>query len=154
MQFHIPIIMPGNTNQHDLYCDLQADFILANPPFNLKDLWGEQLTGNKQWQYGQVPKNNRNCREQHITHHLVPSLTVGFVQDNSSTSSKQSGEREIRRNLIWTNPVNYTVKPLDSFSTPRRIQDASCFSTATAMVGYCATDTVGYHSSMHGYSAV
>ena len=81
--------------------DLKADFILANPPFNISDWGGERLREDVRWKYGAPPASNANFAWiQHILHHLAPSGTAGVVLANGSMSSTQSGEDAIRRLLI------------------------------------------------------
>ena len=91
----------GDSFHNDRHPDLKADYILANPPFNVSDWGGERLQDDKRWQYGVPPKGNANFAwVQHIVHHLAPFGVAGFVLANGSMSSNQSGEGEIRRNLI------------------------------------------------------
>ena len=93
-------IAHGNSFHNDRHPDLKADFILANPPFNVSDWGGERLAEDKRWQYGVPPKGNANFAwVQHMVHHLAPSGVAGFVLANGSMSSNQSGEGEIRKNL-------------------------------------------------------
>lgn len=81
--------------------DLKADFILANPPFNISDWGGERLREDVRWRYGIPPAGNANFGwVQHIVHHLAPSGVAGVVLANGSMSSTQNGEGEIRRALI------------------------------------------------------
>jgi len=81
--------------------DLKADFILANPPFNISDWGGDRLREDVRWKYGIPPASNANFAWiQHILHHLAPSGTAGVVLANGSMSSTQSGEDAIRRALI------------------------------------------------------
>ena len=94
-------IAHGDTFHNDRHPDLKADFILANPPFNVSDWGGERLKDDKRWTYGAPPNRNANFGwVQHIAHHLAPSGVAGFVLANGSMSSNQSGEGEIRRQLI------------------------------------------------------
>jgi type I restriction enzyme M protein len=87
----------ADTFHRDLHPDLKADFILANPPFNISDWGGERLRDDKRWQYGVPPAGNANFAwVQHIVHHLAPAGMAGFVLANGSMSSNQSGEGEIR----------------------------------------------------------
>ncbi|MCY4093964.1 MAG: class I SAM-dependent DNA methyltransferase [Gammaproteobacteria bacterium] len=102
-------IAHGDTFHNDRHPDLRADFILANPPFNVKDWGGERLVDDRRWQYG-VPKGNANYAWiQHIVHHLAPSGVAGFVLANGSMSSNQSGEGEIRKNLMEADLVDCMV---------------------------------------------
>lgn len=81
--------------------DLKADFILANPPFNISDWGGDRLREDVRWKYGVPPASNANFAWiQHIVHHLSPSGVAGVVLANGSMSSTQSGEDAIRRALI------------------------------------------------------
>jgi type I restriction enzyme M protein len=81
--------------------DLKADFILANPPFNISDWGGDRLREDVRWKYGVPPTGNANFAwVQHIVHHLAPSGVAGVVLANGSMSSTQNGEDAIRRALI------------------------------------------------------
>jgi len=103
-------IAHGDTFHNDRHPDLKADFILANPPFNISDWGGERLAGDKRWQYGVPPKGNANFAwVQHIVHHLAPAGVAGFVLANGSMSSNQSGEGEIRKALIEADVVDCMV---------------------------------------------
>ena len=100
----------GDSFHNDCHPDLKADFILANPPFNVKDWDGERLIEDKRWHYGVPPKGNANFAwVQHIVHHLAPKAGAGFVLANGSMSSNQSGEGEIRKNLIEAELVDCMV---------------------------------------------
>jgi type I restriction enzyme M protein len=90
--------------------DLKADFILANPPFNVSDWGGERLTEDQRWKYGTPPKGNANFGWlQHIIHHLAPRGTAGVVLANGSMSSQQSGEGDIRKAMIEADQVDAMV---------------------------------------------
>ena len=103
-------IAHGDSFHNDRHPDLKADFILANPPFNVSDWGGERLTHDQRWQYGVPPKGNANFGwVQHMVHHLSPAGAVGFVLANGSMSSNQSGEGNIRRSLIEGNLVDCMV---------------------------------------------
>ncbi|GAB4175624.1 MAG: class I SAM-dependent DNA methyltransferase [Wenzhouxiangellaceae bacterium] len=103
-------IAHGDTFHNDRFPDLKADFILANPPFNISDWGGERLRDDKRWQYGVPPARNANFAwVQHIVHHLAPAGVAGFVLANGSMSSNQSGEGEIRKNLIEADLVDCMV---------------------------------------------
>ena len=103
-------ITHGDTFHNDKFPDLKADFILANPPFNVSDWGGERLREDKRWKYGVPPVGNANFAwVQHIVHHLSPTGVAGFVLANGSMSSNQSGEGEIRKNLIEAGLVDCMV---------------------------------------------
>jgi type I restriction enzyme M protein len=95
---------------HDLHKDLKADFILANPPFNMSDWGGERLREDARWQYGTPPVGNANYAwVEHIIHHLSPNGIAGFVLANGSMSSNQSGEGEIRKAIVDADLVDCMV---------------------------------------------
>src|SRR3989442_2431548 len=103
-------IAHGDSFHNDRFPDLKADYILANPPFNVSDWRGELLREDKRWKYGAPPAGNANFAwVQHIVHHLAPAGVAGFVLANGSMSSNQSGEGEIRKNLVETNLVDCMV---------------------------------------------
>jgi len=90
--------------------DLKADFILANPPFNISDWGGERLREDARWVYGAPPVGNANTAWlQHIAHHLAPHGFAGVVLANGSMSSQQSGEGDIRKAMIEAGVVDCMV---------------------------------------------
>lgn len=94
----------------DLHKDLKADFILANPPFNMSDWGGERLREDVRWKYGPPPAGNANFAwVQHMIHHLAPAGIAGFVLANGSMSSNQSGEGEIRKAIIDADLVDCMI---------------------------------------------
>ena len=100
----------GDSFHNDRHPDLRADYILANPPFNVSDWGGERLRDDKRWQHGVPPVGNANFAwVQHFLYHLAPRGTAGFVLANGSMSSNQSGEGEIRKNLIEADLVDCMV---------------------------------------------
>lgn len=103
-------IAHGDSFHNDRHPDLKADYILANPPFNVSDWRGELLREDKRWKYGPPPAGNANFAwVQHMVYHLAPTGLAGFVLANGSMSSNQSGEGEIRRNLIEADVVDCMV---------------------------------------------
>ena len=103
-------IAHGDSFHNDRHPDLRADFILANPPVNVSDWGGERLTDDKRWKQGVPPRGNANFAwVQHIVHHLAPTGAAGFVLANGSMSSAQSGEGEIRKNLVEADLVDCMV---------------------------------------------
>ena len=100
----------GDSFHNDRHPDLRADYILANPPFNVSDWGGDRLRDDKRWQHGIPPVGNANFAwVQHFLYHLAPRGTAGFVLANGSMSSNQSGEGEIRKNLIEADLVDCMV---------------------------------------------
>jgi len=100
----------ADTFHRDLHPDLKADYVIANPPFNDSDWGGERLRDDKRWKYGIPPASNANFAwVQHFIHHLAPTGLAGFVLANGSMSSNQSGEGEIRKNIIEADMVDCMV---------------------------------------------
>ncbi len=94
----------------DLHPDLRADFVIANPPFNVSNWWDAKLADDPRWKYGVPPEGNANFAwVQHFIYHLSPKGTAGFVLANGSLSSKSSGEGEIRRKLVEADLVDCIV---------------------------------------------
>ncbi|MFO0255906.1 MAG: type I restriction-modification system subunit M [Betaproteobacteria bacterium] len=90
--------------------DLKADYILANPPFNISDWGGDRLREDVRWKFGAPPVGNANYAWlQHIYHHLAPHGTAGVVLANGSMSTNQSGEGEIRKAMIEADAVDCMV---------------------------------------------
>jgi type I restriction enzyme M protein len=94
----------------DLHPDLRADFVIANPPFNVSNWWDAKLADDPRWKYGTPPEGNANFAwVQHFLYHLAPNGTAGFVLANGSLSSKASGEGDIRRKLVEADLVDCIV---------------------------------------------
>lgn len=86
---------------NDAHKDLKADFIIANPPFNVSDWSGELLRGDGRWKFGVPPAGNANFAWlQHFIHHLAPNGRAGVVLAKGALTSKSSGEGEIRKALV------------------------------------------------------
>lgn len=106
---------PADTFLRDQHPDLKADFVLANPPFNVSDWSGQLLRGDKRWVYGDPPVGNANYAWiQHFIHHLAPPNgrgggVAGFVMANGSLSSNTGGEGDIRRKIIEADLVDCIV---------------------------------------------
>jgi type I restriction enzyme M protein len=99
-----------DTFHNDLHKTLKADFILANPPFNISDWGGEQLLDDVRWQYGTPPAGNANYAWlEHMVYHLAPNGAAGIVLANGSLSSNTSNEGEIRKNLLEADLVDAIV---------------------------------------------
>lgn len=99
-----------DTFHSDLHPDLKADFMLANPPFNMSDWRGDQLRDDARWRYGTPPVSNANFAwMQHMIHHLSPTGMLGLVLANGSMSSFTSGEGEIRKNIVEADLVDCMV---------------------------------------------
>ncbi len=116
----------GDSFVADKHRDLRADFILANPPFNMED-WGfSKVAEDIRWQYGTPPKGGERKQKdgsvitvdggnanyawiQHFLHHLAPDGTAGFVLANGSMSSNTSGEGDIRKAIIEADLVDCMI---------------------------------------------
>lgn len=100
----------ADTFHRDLHPDLKADFVLANPPFNVSDWRGELLKEDKRWVYGVPPPGNANFAwVQHMVYHLAPQGLAGFVLANGSMSTSTSGEGAIRQSLVDNDVVDCMV---------------------------------------------
>ena len=85
----------------DQHPTLKADFIMANPPFNLSDWGADKLQDDVRWKFGIPPSGNANFAWlQHMIHHLSPKGKIGMVLANGSLSSQTGGEGTIRENII------------------------------------------------------
>jgi type I restriction enzyme M protein len=101
---------PADTFSKNQHPDLKADFIMANPPFNISDWGGEKLTEDRRWKYGTPPAGNANFAwVQHMIYHLSPKGYAGIVLANGSMSSNTNNEGEIRKNLIEGNIVDCMI---------------------------------------------
>jgi type I restriction enzyme M protein len=100
----------GDTFHDDKHKDLKADYIIANPPFNISDWGGEQLQDSHLWKYGVPPTGNANYGWlQLFLNKLSPNGTAGIVLANGSMTSNSGGENEIRKNLITEGVVDCMV---------------------------------------------
>ena len=95
---------------NDLHKDLRANFILANPPFNMSDWGGERLRKDSRWKHGIPPVNNANYAWiQHFIHHLSPKGIAGFVMANGSMSTNTASEGKIRKSIIEADLVDCMI---------------------------------------------
>jgi type I restriction enzyme M protein len=93
-----------------LHPDLKADYILANPPFNMKEWGAAQVQQDVRWEYGTPPVHNANFAwVQHMIHHLAPNGMAGFVLANGSMSAQASGEGNIRKAIVEADLVDCMV---------------------------------------------
>ena len=98
------------TFHRDQHPDLRADYIRANPPFNISDWGGDRLTDDKRWVYGTPPAGNANYGWlQHILWHLGPRGQAGVVLANGSMSSNQNNEGAIRKATVVADVVDVMV---------------------------------------------
>lgn len=101
---------PGDTLLNDLHPDLRADFVMANPPFNMKEWWNEKLASDPRWIAGTPPQGNANFAWlQHMLYHLAPKGSMALLLANGSMSSNTNNEGEIRKKLIEDDYVECMV---------------------------------------------
>ena len=94
----------------DQHPTLKADFIMANPPFNLSDWGADKLQNDKRWVYGLPPSGNANFAwMQHMIHHLSPVGRIGLVLANGALSSQSGGEGQIRQRIVEADLVEGVV---------------------------------------------
>lgn len=100
----------ADTFFNDCHPTLRADFIMANPPFNLSDWGADKLQDDVRWKYGIPPAGNANFAwMQHMIYHLAPEGRMGMVLANGSLSSQSGGEGEIRKNIVEADLVDCIV---------------------------------------------
>ena len=100
----------ADTFLEDQHPTMRADYIMANPPFNLSDWGADKLKDDVRWQYGMPPAGNANFAWlQHMIYHLAPGGKIGMVLANGSLSSQSGGEGEIRKNIINSDLVECIV---------------------------------------------
>ena len=109
----------ADTFFNDCHPQLKADYIMANPPFNLSDWGADKLTEDVRWQYGLPPAGNANFAWlQHMIWHLAPNGKIGMVLANGSLSSQSGGEGDIRKNIVDADLVECIVSmPAQLFYT-------------------------------------
>ncbi|MDR6398321.1 class I SAM-dependent DNA methyltransferase [Herbaspirillum seropedicae] len=101
---------PNDTFVKNQHPDLRADYILANPPFNISDWWHGSLMGDPRWVYGDPPQGNANYAWlQHMLYHLKPTGRAGIVLANGSMSSSQNNEGTIRAAMVEADVVEVMV---------------------------------------------
>ena len=101
---------PADSFLNDQHKDLRADYVMANPPFNVKDWWNEKLADDPRWEYGTPPEGNANFAWlQHMLYHLAPNGSLALLLANGSMSSQAGGEGEIRKNLLEADLVECMV---------------------------------------------
>jgi len=101
---------PADTFIRDQHADLRADFVLANPPFNISDWWHDSLDDDPRWIYGTPPQGNANYAWlQHMLYHLKPTGRAGIVLANGSMSSSQNTEGNLRKAMIEADVVEIMI---------------------------------------------
>lgn len=101
---------PGDTLLNDLHPDLRADYVMANPPFNMKEWWNAKLEKDPRWIAGTPPQGNANFAWlQHMLYHLAPAGSMALLLANGSMSSNTNNEGEIRKRLVEDDYVECMV---------------------------------------------
>jgi len=101
---------PADTMLNDLHSDLRADYVMANPPFNMKEWWNAKLENDPRWLVGTPPQGNANFAWlQHMLYHLAPTGSMALLLANGSMSSNTNNEGEIRKQLIERDYVECMV---------------------------------------------
>ncbi|HFQ5210283.1 TPA: type I restriction-modification system subunit M [Vibrio vulnificus] len=130
----------ADTFLNDQHPDLRADFVMANPPFNIKDWWHPKLEGDIRWKYGTPPQGNANYGWiQHMLHHLNDNGSMGLLLANGSMSSNTNNEGEIRKALIGADLVECMVALPGQLFTNTQIPACIWFLTKNKKGGSSAT---------------
>lgn len=128
----------------DQHPDLRADFVMANPPFNIKDWWHARLEDDVRWQYGTPPKGNANFGwMQHMLHHLHDNGSMALLLANGSMSSNTNNEGVIRRQLIEADLVECMVALPGQLFTNTQIPACIWFLTKNKQSGTGKVDRRG-----------
>lgn len=123
---------PANSFTNDLHPDLRADYVMANPPFNMKEWWDGKLEGDPRWKHGDPPKGNANFGWlQHMLYHLAPKGSMALLLANGSMSSNTKGEGEIRETLLKADLVECMVALPGQLFTNTQIPACIWFLTKT-----------------------
>lgn len=123
---------PANTFTNDQHPDLRADYIMANPPFNMKEWDTGVKDDDPRWQYGRPPTGNANFAWlQHMLYHLAPNGSMGLLLANGSMSSNTNTEGDIRRALVENDLVECMVALPGQLFTNTQIPACIWFLTRT-----------------------
>ena len=133
---------PGDTLLNDLHSDLRADYVMANPPFNMKEWWNEKLASDPRWIAGTPPQGNANFAWlQHMLYHLAPAGSMALLLANGSMSSNTNNEGEIRKKLIEDDYVECMVALPGQLFTNTQIPACICFLTRDKRYGLALNKT-------------
>ena len=123
---------PANSFTKDQHPDLRADYVMANPPFNMKEWWDGKLEGDPRWEHGDPPKGNANFGWlQHMLYHLAPKGSMALLLANGSMSSNTKGEGEIRETIVKADLVECMVALPGQLFTNTQIPACIWFLTKT-----------------------
>ncbi|WP_439811636.1 class I SAM-dependent DNA methyltransferase [Bordetella bronchiseptica] len=128
---------PADTLLNDLHPDLRADFVMANPPFNMKEWWNEKLAADLRWIAGTPPQGNANFAWlQHMLWHLAPTGSMALLLANGSMSSNTNNEGEIRKRLVEDDYVECMVALPGQLFTNTQIPACIWFLTRDKQNGF------------------
>ncbi|HEJ5996024.1 TPA: type I restriction-modification system subunit M [Pseudomonas aeruginosa] len=128
---------PADTLLNDLHPDLRADFVMANPPFNMKEWWNEKLAADPRWIAGTPPQGNANFAWlQHMLWHLAPTGSMALLLANGSMSSNTNNEGEIRKRLVEDDYVECMVALPGQLFTNTQIPACIWFLTRDKQNGF------------------
>lgn len=128
---------PADTLLNDLHPDLRADYVMANPPFNMKEWWNEKLAVDPRWIAGTPPQGNANFAWlQHMLWHLAPTGSMALLLANGSMSSNTNNEGEIRKWLIEDDYVECMVALPGQLFTNTQIPACIWFLTRDKQNGF------------------
>ncbi|RUO29232.1 restriction endonuclease subunit M [Aliidiomarina sedimenti] len=134
----------ADTFLDDQHPDLRADYVMANPPFNIKDWWHAKLEGDIRWKYGTPPQGNANYGWiQHMLHHLNDNGSMALLLANGSMSSNTNNEGEIRKSLIEADLVECMVALPGQLFTNTQIPACIWFLTKSKKSGNSKRDRRG-----------
>jgi len=123
---------PANTFTNEQHADLRADYVMANPPFNMKEWWDAKLEGDPRWEHGDPPQGNANFAWlQHMLYHLAPKGSMALLLANGSMSSNTKGEGEIREAIVGKDLVECMVALPGQLFTNTQIPACIWFLTKT-----------------------
>ena len=138
---------------------MKADYILANPPFNVSDWSGNLLRDDRRWTYGAPPLGNANYAWiQHFIHHLAPPNgrgggVAGFVMTNGSLSSNSGGEGEIRRRIVEADLVDAIVAlPVQKVSLRQLLTTTIGLRTDSRTISNASTSSVTHGRQLWMFS--
>lgn len=128
---------PADTLLNDQHPDLRADFVMANPPFNMKEWWNEKLAADPRWIAGTPPQGNANFAWlQHMLYHLAPTGSMALLLANGSMSSNTNNEGAIRKRLIEEDYVECMVALPGQLFTNTQIPACIWFLTRDKQNGF------------------
>lgn len=147
---------PASTYTRDQHPDLRADYIMANPPFNMKEWNAGVKDDDPRWKYGIPPAGNANFAwMQHMIHHLAPHGSMALLLANGSMSSNTNNEGEIRKALIEADLIECMVALPGQLFTNTQIPACIWFLTRSKLARNETRDRKGetlfIDARNHGY---